>query len=316
MKRNLEPVDLMVAVGVFATLLGGALFFMATSEPVTAASSEVIAVGRNPDIMDAMQWIQPALGEGLVQAYLLKRKADQETAAAVTELNQVVLTAAAVTAPPFAQRAQVAAWASRAEAAHAARVQFVLGRLIVDYTARGVRNGALDAVEPYTAYNTRLMTIAGATWSRMQNAFGSHRQENLGEAVVRASQWHDLLAGKTQERIGKAVVHVAQVQDGYRDTSAALQAQLAAVALAGIRTEQQANLFASLAAADRAARGQARPTVEAKSWPEIPVGFWFAAFSVLIGAFFVGLLMPLGRTEPAAVGEMKKEETKAYRKTA
>ena len=31
MKRNLEPVDLMAAVGVFATLLGGALLFVAAS---------------------------------------------------------------------------------------------------------------------------------------------------------------------------------------------------------------------------------------------------------------------------------------------
>jgi len=49
MKRDLEPVDLMVAVGVFATLLGAALLFMATSGPIQTATPEGAPVNRSPD---------------------------------------------------------------------------------------------------------------------------------------------------------------------------------------------------------------------------------------------------------------------------
>ena len=70
MERNLEPVDLMVVVGVFATLLGGSLLFMATSGPFQTQTPEAASVNRSPDIMDAMQWIQPALGRPAARGLL------------------------------------------------------------------------------------------------------------------------------------------------------------------------------------------------------------------------------------------------------
>jgi hypothetical protein len=86
--------------------------------------------------------------------------------------------------------------------------------------------------------------------------------------------------------------------------------------MAAIRTEQQARLFAQLEQADRAERGERAAYVEPRSWPEIPIGFWFAASTILIGAFCVGFFMP-SRHEPMTVDEMKMRlGDKEYRKTA
>ena len=205
------------------------------------------------------------------------------------------------------------------ESDHDARVQFVLGRLIVDYTARGVRTGVLSPMERAGDYNNRMMRIVGATERRMQEAFWSHRQEDMGRAIVSASQWHNELAGRIQERVGNAIVHVAMVQDGYQETSERMRAQLAAIGLAAMRTQQQADLFARLGRADLAERGEMAslaPNGEPRSWPEVPFALWFAASVVLMGAFCAGFFMP-SRREPVAVSEMEmKSGEKGYRKTA
>ena len=269
--------------------------------------------------MVAMQWVQPALGKGIVDDYLLRSRASEELAGAAMALNQSVITASRLPASPFASPERAAAWAASTESDYAARVQFVLGRLIADYTARGVRTGVLSPTEPAGDYNNRIMSIAVATEHRMQEAFWSHQQENLGRAIVAWSKWHTELASRAQERVGHAIVHIAMVQDGYREASERMRAQLAAVALAALRTEQQARLFAQLEQADRAERGEIASmanNAEPRSWPEIPIGFWFAASVVLIGAFCAGFFMP-SRREPVIVDEMEiKPGEKGYRKTA
>ena len=263
-----------------------------------------------------MQWVQPALGKGIVDDYLLRSRASEELAGAAMALNQSVITASRLPASPFASPERAAAWAASTESDYAARVQFVLGRLIADYTARGVRTGVLPPTEPAGDYNNRIMSIAVATEHRMQEAFWSHRQEDLGRTIVAVSQWHAELASRVQERVGNAIVHVVMVQDGYRESSERLRAQLAAVALAGIRTQQQANLFARLEQADRGERGETTSSVEPRPWPEVPFALWLAASVVLIGAFCVGFFMP-SRHEPITVDEIKiKLGEKGYRKTA
>ena len=319
MKRNLEPVDSMVVVGVFATLLGGALLFMATSGPFQTPTPEAASVNRSPDIMTAMQWVQPALGQGIVDDYLLRSKASEEMAGAAMTLNRSVMSASRLPAFPFESRERAARWAVSMESDHDARVQFVLGRLIADYTARGVRTGVLSPTEPAGDYNNRMMQIAEAAERRMQEAFRSHRQEDLGRTIVSASQWHNELASRIQERVGNAIVHVAMVQDGYQKASERMRAQLAAIGLAAMRTEQQADLFARLGRADLAERGEMAslaPNGEPRSWPEVPFALWFAASVVLMGAFCAGFFMP-SRREPVAVSEMEmKSGEKGYRKTA
>ena len=69
MERRIEAVDMMAAVGVFATIVGGAFLFMATDAEWTSKLSDTTTeqMASFGGSTTAMQWVQPALGEALVQ---------------------------------------------------------------------------------------------------------------------------------------------------------------------------------------------------------------------------------------------------------
>jgi hypothetical protein len=73
---------------------------------------------------------------------LLKQNYAKTVTSAAKALNRATLAGQAEGIDPVEM---VIAHASAAEADHAARVQWVLGRPIVDFTARGVRTGILAA---------------------------------------------------------------------------------------------------------------------------------------------------------------------------
>lgn len=317
MKRGLEPIDLIVAVGVFATLLGGFFLFMATSGTLEAATPQPVTMSPDRDIMEAMQFVQPALGQAIVDDYLLGRRVSSDIASAVLELNRAAMVAHGLQTPAFGYLGRIATHASRAKADHAARIQFVLGQMIVSFTTRGLRSGILSPADPSGVYNRRMIDVADATGSKMDEEFRKNWQTSLGQAIVTATQWHHHLMGRVQERLGNGIVRVALVQDGYRDASVALQEQLGSVAVAAIHTEFVADRFAQLAAADPLTRKPPIPFVAPRSWPEIPVGVLVTAFLALIGIFCAGCSMPVTRLESEAMAESRPEPAEAgYRKTA
>ncbi len=316
MTRSLEPVDLMVAVGVCATVLAAYLLFISTSGTLAAATPESASIGLGLGSMDEMDWVQPALGQAIVDDYLLGREASRKTAATVTKLNRATMIGQYLQASPFGHLKQISDHATMVEAKHAARVQFVLGRSIVDFTTRGIRTGALSPGQYSGEYNRRMIRVAEATGRRMDQMFRSNRQANLERAILVANQDHAQFVEQIQQRIGAAIVQVARIQYGYQEAMGALQGQVAATAIAAIRTELRADLFARLAAADRMAQQPTLPLAETRSWPETPVGFLFAASAALIGLFLVGLLMPTVRPESEAKGEVRPEvRGEVYRKT-
>src|SRR5205807_10412649 len=112
---------------------------------------------------------------------------------------------------------------------------------------------------------------------------------------------------RNQERMGTAVVRVTKAQDGYQEAEGAMQGQIAALAIASIHTEMQADRFARLAAGDVTAQQQPIRQTEPRSWPEIPIGALFAASTGLIGVFLAGVFMPSGRAEAAIMSQVRPE---------
>jgi len=317
MRRTFEPVDLMVVIGVCATVLGGYFLYMATSGTLEAATPEPIAIGRTAGIMDAMDWVQPVLGQAIVDDYLLGREASSRTIAATAELNWATMIGHRLQSLPLMPVEGIRASAAEAEADHAARVQFVLGRSIVDATARGVRTGVLAPDRQSGEYNRLLIGFAEARGHQMDEEFQDNHQVNMGWAIVTASQDRARFADRTQERIGTAIVRVVKAQDGYQEAEGAMQGQMAALAIASIHTEMQADRFARLAAADFTAQQQPVGQTEPRSWPEIPIGALVGASVGLIGLFLAGLLMPSGRPEAPPVSQIRPEPVgQVYRKTA
>ena len=313
MKRRFEPIDLMVAVGVFATLIGSGLVFMAANGTLTAAASQAGNI-TSRDMTAAMQFIQPALGHALVDNFVLDRTGPSEIASAAARLNQATMEFRALEGNPFMERALREF--GTAEADHKARVQFVLGQQIANFTSRGIRNGALSAADPSGEHNRRMIEIAQATGRKMENSFGSTREANLRSALMEASQWQTRLMDRAQQRFGNAMVLVAQLQDRYAETSAGLQQQLGAVVTADVKTDLLIDRLSQVAAAEPVGGNQVSLYIGPRSWPEIPVSFLLVMSATLIGIVCVGLLIP-GRpeTEQVEIARPTARE-KEFRKTA
>jgi hypothetical protein len=328
MKRTLEPVDLMVGVGIglCATLLGAALFFDSISmvpEPVVA---EPVVMNEPTGIMTGMHWLQPVLGQAIVERYVLEREGAAAIAAAATELNRATLTQYSLQRSPFGHFDAIKAWAELAPAEHAGRIQEVMGRTVVNFTQRGVRTGILSPPQSTGEYNNRMIRLAEALGERMDEDFLAHWQVNLGRAILTASQDRATLSAQIQERVGAAIMQVAKVQAGYQRATEAVRRQLTAATNAAIRTELRADLFdhlamaepfAQLANAEPMAAPQATPVVEPKSSPDIPIGYLMAAFVGLIALFLGGLWLPSTKREEELAEQIRPEAVqRVYRKTA
>lgn len=310
MRRQLDPVDLMVAVGLCTTVLGGYLMFMSTGGAIESASVEMASAG-----MTGSQWVQPALGQAIVMDSLLERAAFRTTAETATELNRAVLAGRRLQASPFGHLERIGAHAIAVEADHAARVQYVMGRRIVNFTARGIRAGILSPAQINGRFNRRMIRMAESGAIGMDAQFLSNREPIKGWEIVAASQVQARFAEQVQRRMGDAFVRAVMVDHVYREALGSMQEQLASVALASIRSEEIADRVARLAA-DFSGRAQPLPLSEPQSWPEVPVGLFFAAATLLIGLFFVGVSTPTAGDKPAVdAGQAEAAET-VYRKTA
>jgi hypothetical protein len=319
MRRHLEPVDLVVAVGLMATVFGGALFFLTTEGALQAGATQPAPIGSAMGATDGMQWVQPALGQAIVDDYLLEWNLAQHAVGLVTELNRATVADHRLRTTPFGYLERVRAMAGRIEEDHLARVQYVMGRTIVAFTDRGVRERALSAERSDTPFNRRLIGTARDIGERMDRSFYSGWQARLGEMIVSAGVTQARMVEESQQRIGSAIVRLAAVQDRYLSARDASQQQLAAITVAALHAEQAADRFARLASADRLAQepGATLPLSEPISLPEVPYGYLLLASLALTGLFFVGLSLPGFRPESGAArsaeAEARVEHT--FRKT-
>ncbi len=320
MRRTLEPIDLMVVIGLCATLVGGYVVFISANGTLGAAvpEAESVSLNHSTGIMAGMEWVQPALGQAIVESYLIERDAAENLATAVSEFNRATMTHHWLTSDPFRHIVTIRSYAAQVEADEAGRIQGVMGRAIVNFTWRGVRSGLLSAAQDGAEFNKRMIRQTQAMGARMEEEFQNGWQPYLGQLIMTSSSQRARAVERAQEHIGRTVVQVTKVQGDYDEARTLNQGQLASAATAAIRTELRADLFARLDAAEPLARRTALPVTEPRSWPEIPLGYWFAASLGLIGLFLAGLLLPSGEPErEALVGEIRQEPTQqVYRKTA
>lgn len=312
MKRTFEAVDIMVAIGFCATVLGGFLFFTASSGVVGSPVGETIS---SAQAFSEMELLEPALGEAIVSHALLDRFAEKETAAAAAQLNRATMLTYDLERGGDASLDGTKAWAERMESDSAGRAELVRGRAIVNFTKRGISQGWLSADQYINQYNDRMIQQADVAGSRVAENFASTWQPNLGEAIVGSIVAQMQAAGRIQEGIGAAVVRVTKAQTEYEETSGGIQAQTAALFNAAIRTELQSDEFTQLARAGATPETTVM-TGMSKSWPEISSGHVIGAalglMGLLIAGFYLGSrpseeMVPRARLEPAE---------RVYRKTA
>jgi hypothetical protein len=312
MRRCLEPVDVMVLIGLCATAAAAHLFFAVSNGTLQAGVSHPEGVGISTSILESMKWVQPALGQAIVQDAVLEREASRKIIDSAMQLNRAIIAGELADASSSVWLERLRAQATRAQAEHAARVQFVLGRSIVEFTKRGVRIGALPTDQTTSDYNRRMIDLVQATRARMEAKFHETHQPSLGNDIVLGSQQLDRLRVQIQQRLGHAIVAVTTVQHRYHTELEALQEQIGALAVAAATTELRAELFDRLAAAAYPRTDMPR-FAGPRSWPDVPFGILLAATGVLIGIFLIGLRLTAGGPEEDMAGEGPKEKGEAGR---
>ncbi|HSE60346.1 MAG TPA: hypothetical protein VLA99_16725 [Nitrospiraceae bacterium] len=300
MRRTYEPVDVMALLGLVALVVGAYLLLTAPAggaAPPAGPTSGPTMV-QDGGVMAAMYWVQPALGEAIVEKALLERGLSRSMGAAVADLNRAMLRRDRIEQQPLAYLEAVATQDAMMEANHAARVQTVMGRSIVIWTQRGVRIGLMPSTELAEAYTRRMIGKTQAQGMMLEDEFDATRQPNLGAAIVEAARDWETYVGETQQRLGRAIMQVVKVQDEYAQALAGNQEQLAALVSAVARTEARADVFARLMQLDPVPSPISFAEAEPISTPSRPSTMLVALWSGLAGfAVFLRLFLSVARVE-------------------
>lgn len=287
MGRKYDLVDVVVAIGLVATLFGGYLLVTAADgfwqAPIAPAVNMTIVTH---DPSTGMQYLQPVLGQAILQDILLDREAGTALSSSAMELNRAVSESQLLSTTLLSPLVLAELRAFGQEADHRARVQYVMGKSVVNQTRRGLASGALSAGRYADEFNAALIERAELIGQRMHDQFESTRQATLGRSIIEAIQEEDRMASAVQERIGRAVVQVTQAQEGYVEAKAAGQIQLASAMSAAARTDA---LVDRLALLEESKAGRTMVAYHSTATADISRGALVLACLGLIALFVGGL---------------------------
>lgn len=218
-KRKLEPVDLMVAAGIVANVLGALLMFMSTRGSFHASVVDDAAA------LEANSVAQTALGETLRNISALERESSQQTTKAIKKLHHATMTAQGLHRSTAQRISTLAQHVDNVQSDNTARAEFVKGRSIMNFTSREVKNDAMPP-EQRDEYNRRMIEISDKTGQKIEQGFRGTEQSYLGQLVVAETKSQIEAAQRTQEQIGAAIVTVTLVQDKYKEALDAEQDRL------------------------------------------------------------------------------------------
>jgi hypothetical protein len=317
MSYRYNSIDIIVGIGMCAIVFGALLFVFAANGTYQAAVPQSISIEQPGDIEFGMASLQSALGQAIVEQALFERHANQTLARAVSKWNLATVADQEFQSLPDGPLGAVMREASRVPAEHMARVQAVMGRAIVNFTARGIKSGVLSADQYLSEYNTNMIRLTEISGQRLDHAFTSTWQATLGHRIVDATQDYSRQAGTIQEQLGAAILHLTRAQSGSEDVRAAQQEHLASLVVASIRTEELADRLTLLAAIESFPEDTAVVATKSASWPEIPMGYLIAAGVILMTVFFGGVSLTARSRERKALAEMEHQAAKwVYRMAA
>ena len=317
MSHRYNTIDIIVGVGMCAIVFGALLVFFAANGTYQVAIPQPISIEQPVGIEFGMAALQPALGQAIVDQALFERRTNQLIAQSASEWNLATLAHQEFQSLQGGPFGTIMSQAATVPADHMARVQYVMGKAIVNFTARGIRNGVLSADQYLSEYNTNMIRITEARGQRLDHDFASTWQATLGREIVDAIRNYTERAGAIQERLGTALVQVTQAQTGSEEVRAAQQEQLASLMVAAIRTEALTDQLTLLAAIESFPENTAVASTEPASWPETPMGYLIVAGLMLATIFFGGLSLAARSRETKALADMEHQATKwVYRMAA
>jgi hypothetical protein len=252
MKPRVDPLDVIVAVGMFATIVGG-LFLVVASygswgvPPPSKADNPITA-------MSVMRSLQTSMGEGIVEVaklnYGFSNSIDRVTASQTHASRNLD---ALNKKPPISEVVQSRFVQAKAE--HEGRLQYLMGKSIVTLTGQGVRSGVLTANTLNGPVNDRIIKTAAKYGALGQERFKGEGQALLGRWISQESQSRQRLHTLLQERMGEAIVQKTSMEHAYGTKNSALQTQLQALTVAAIRSETPGMRLAQLPQSEQDIQG-------------------------------------------------------------
>lgn len=291
MQRRYELIDMVAVVGLVATIASGGLLFMAANGMISVSPTGHQVTEPLTGKAGGMQWLQPILGQAIVDQDLLDRLHATTAPAAIKQLNGVSGEYRRWLNSPMGYLDSIILSAERAEADHATRVQMVMGRAIVQFTRRGVRSDMLSSEGDIGDFNAQMIGQANALGQRMDADFLANWQPNLGRAIIAAGQDNAKVSALRQERLGAAIVQLTTVQTVYDSAQAAIQEQLGGATVIATLTDSQM----SITGPDRPVQRPAVAVATARGWPALPMVTIVVASLILMSLFSAGLLVSLRR---------------------
>ena len=306
MSRRYTTIDVIVGVGMCAIVFGALLFFVAATGTFLVAPVAYAPLEQPTGIQAGMTMLQPALGQAIVERAALERRSTLGMAEAITEWNRATMAEHDLQAIPGGPFGSILHDAATVPDRHAARVQTVMGREIVNFTKRGVRSELLSADQYLSLYNDRMIQTTEARGQRLDQEFASTWQATLGHRIIAAAQDYRGLSLSIQEQLGRAILHMTYLQSTLEESLAKNEYQLASLIVAAVRTGALADRLTQLAVAEPTPTHTVVASQDEASLPQIPVGVLAAAALGLAGIFFAGLTMAATIRERKAMAEMNR----------
>jgi hypothetical protein len=309
MPYRFNTLDIIVGVGMTAIIFGAILLFVATAGSFQPLSPQFASLDSFSDDRTGMTWLQPAIGQAVVDQALLERRTNRSVAEAVSRWNRATMASYDVESGTDGLFGMVRQSAITLPMDHAARVQGIMGRSIVNFTRRGVRSGLLSAAQPESAYNADMIRKTEARGMQLDAMFAATWQGSLGRAIVDRFQQYTRRADALQEQLGAAVLQMTQSQIASEEQHAASQQQLASVVSAAIRTNALSDRLQLLAAIEFP-QEQAVQTSQAASLPSIPLGYLIAALLGLSAVFFTGVVVSAMSRAAKAQADLQRDTSR------
>lgn len=310
MSHRYTTIDVIVGVGLCAIVFGALLLFVAASGTFQAAPVAYVPLEQPTGLAAGMAMLQPALGQAIVERTILERRNKLGMAEAIAEWNKATMADHHLQSIPGGPFRAIRHDAVTVPDRHAARVQTVMGREIVNFTKRGVQNEMLSADQYVSRYNDRMIRTTKARGERLDQDFASTWQATLGHKIIAAAQDYRGLSLSIQEQLGQAILRMTHLQATLEERWAKNEYHLASLIVAAVRTDALTDRLTQLAIAEPTPAPTVVASQDQASLPHIPVAVLAAATLGLVAIFFAGLTMAATIRERRAMAEMNRNNAR------
>jgi hypothetical protein len=303
MSYRYNSMDIVVGVGLCAIVFGALLMFLAASG-MFIAGTQASAIDRSFPSTES-GWLQPAMGQAIVERAMLQQQTDRVTASAISEWSRAVEAQRNLQPTVDHPLSAVLARAVAVPNEHDARVQAVMGRAIVNFTQRGIRSGVLSADLYLSDYNHGMISATENRGKRMHEDFASSWQSLLGSWIVDASRMHLSRTAEVQAQLGTAILHVTLARTVLEDAWAVNQSQVGTLLAALDRTGGLSFGGTPMASAasppETMAAFGAIPVI-----PDISMTSLIGAALLMCTIFFAGVVLSAAGRESKALAEARR----------